>query len=182
MGRPDPAGANPSLSRCESDTKKNTTPTPTPETHKKNKTKKKQVFEGHSHYVMQVALNPKDPSTFATASLDRTVKVWSLGQVRKEEREKKRKRSQKRKPKTKRDETPTEKRRKNSTSPPQPTRHKTPQPKTTAQRQPDARGARQGRQRRRLLPGGGQALSCERGGRPHGARLGLHDQGVRAGE
>lgn len=39
-----------------------------------------QVFEGHSHYVMQVALNPKDPSTFATASLDRTVKVWSLGQ------------------------------------------------------------------------------------------------------
>jgi WD40 repeat protein len=44
---------------------------------------KTQVFEGHSHYVMQVALNPKDPSTFATASLDRTVKVWSLGQVRK---------------------------------------------------------------------------------------------------
>jgi WD40 repeat protein len=39
-----------------------------------------QVFEGHSHYVMQIALNPKDPSTFATASLDRTVKVWSLGQ------------------------------------------------------------------------------------------------------
>jgi coatomer subunit beta' len=39
-----------------------------------------QVFEGHSHYVMQCTLNPKDPSTFATASLDRTVKVWSLGQ------------------------------------------------------------------------------------------------------
>jgi coatomer subunit beta' len=37
------------------------------------------VFEGHSHYVMALAVNPKDPNTFATASLDRTVKVWSLG-------------------------------------------------------------------------------------------------------
>ena len=33
------------------------------------------MFEGHSHYVMQVALNPKDTNTFASASLDRTVKV-----------------------------------------------------------------------------------------------------------
>lgn len=32
-------------------------------------------FEGHSHYVMQVAFNPKDPSTFASASLDGTLKV-----------------------------------------------------------------------------------------------------------
>lgn len=39
-----------------------------------------QVFEGHSHYVMQVVCNPKDTNTFATASLDRTVKVWSIGQ------------------------------------------------------------------------------------------------------
>ena len=38
-----------------------------------------QIFEGHSHYVMQVAFNPKDTNTFASASLDRTVKVWSLG-------------------------------------------------------------------------------------------------------
>ena len=38
-----------------------------------------QVFEGHSHYVMQVAFNPKDTNTFASASLDRTIKVWSLG-------------------------------------------------------------------------------------------------------
>jgi coatomer subunit beta' len=38
-----------------------------------------QVFEGHSHYVMQVVFNPKDTNTFASASLDRTVKVWSLG-------------------------------------------------------------------------------------------------------
>ena len=38
-----------------------------------------QVFEGHSHYVMQLCFNPKDTNTFASASLDRTVKVWSLG-------------------------------------------------------------------------------------------------------
>uniref|UniRef100_A0A0D9YP38 Beta'-coat protein n=1 Tax=Oryza glumipatula TaxID=40148 RepID=A0A0D9YP38_9ORYZ len=38
-----------------------------------------QIFEGHSHYVMQVTFNPKDTNTFASASLDRTVKVWSLG-------------------------------------------------------------------------------------------------------
>ena len=40
-----------------------------------------QVFEGHSHYVMAVAWNPKDTNTFASASLDRTLKVWSLGQA-----------------------------------------------------------------------------------------------------
>lgn len=34
-----------------------------------------QVFEGHSHYVMQIVINPKDNNTFASASLDRTVKV-----------------------------------------------------------------------------------------------------------
>ena len=38
-----------------------------------------QVFEGHSH-VMQAAFNPKDTNTFASASLDRTIKVWSVGQ------------------------------------------------------------------------------------------------------
>ena len=37
-----------------------------------------QVFEGHSHYVMQVVFNPKDTNTFASASLDRTVKVRDL--------------------------------------------------------------------------------------------------------
>ncbi|RMZ54814.1 hypothetical protein APUTEX25_000331 [Auxenochlorella protothecoides] len=36
-----------------------------------------QVFEGHSHYVMHVVFNPKDPNTFASASLDRT--VWGIG-------------------------------------------------------------------------------------------------------
>ena len=38
-----------------------------------------QMFEGHGHYVMHVAFNPKDTNTFASASLDRTVKVWSIG-------------------------------------------------------------------------------------------------------
>lgn len=38
-----------------------------------------QVFEGHAHYVMQIVINPKDNNTFASASLDRTVKVWQLG-------------------------------------------------------------------------------------------------------
>ena len=38
-----------------------------------------QVFEGHTHYVMQIAINPKDNNQFASASLDKTVKVWNLG-------------------------------------------------------------------------------------------------------
>jgi len=38
-----------------------------------------QVFEAHTHYVMQVVFNPKDANTFASASLDHTVKVWSIG-------------------------------------------------------------------------------------------------------
>ncbi|OQV13837.1 Coatomer subunit beta' [Hypsibius exemplaris] len=38
-----------------------------------------QTFEGHTHYVMQVTFNPKDNNTFASASLDRTIKVWQLG-------------------------------------------------------------------------------------------------------
>ncbi|XP_061993600.1 coatomer subunit beta'-3-like [Rosa rugosa] len=37
-----------------------------------------QIFEGHSHYVMQVTFNPKDTNTFASASLDHTVKIWNL--------------------------------------------------------------------------------------------------------
>ncbi|CDZ98718.1 coatomer beta subunit [Phaffia rhodozyma] len=38
-----------------------------------------QVFEGHTHYIMALAVNPKDSNTFASACLDHTVKVWSLG-------------------------------------------------------------------------------------------------------
>lgn len=38
-----------------------------------------QLFEGHAHYVMMVKFNPKDTNTFASASLDRSIKVWGLG-------------------------------------------------------------------------------------------------------
>ncbi len=39
-----------------------------------------QVFDGyHAHYVMMVKFNPKDTNTFASASLDRTIRVWGLG-------------------------------------------------------------------------------------------------------
>lgn len=38
-----------------------------------------QTFEGHVNYIMSLAFNPKDPNTFASACLDRTVKIWSLG-------------------------------------------------------------------------------------------------------
>ncbi|ONH89506.1 hypothetical protein PRUPE_I003100 [Prunus persica] len=38
-----------------------------------------QILEGHSHYVMQVAFNPKDTNTFASASLDGTIKIWNIG-------------------------------------------------------------------------------------------------------
>jgi coatomer subunit beta' len=37
------------------------------------------VFEGHSHYVMGVAFEPKNANIFASASLDCSVKVWDLG-------------------------------------------------------------------------------------------------------
>lgn len=36
------------------------------------------VFEGHVHYVMMVKINPRDTNTFASASLDRTIRVWGL--------------------------------------------------------------------------------------------------------
>ncbi|TIB10874.1 hypothetical protein E3P92_03069 [Wallemia ichthyophaga] len=39
------------------------------------------IFEGHTHYIMNIVFNPKDTNTFASACLDRTVKVWSLGAV-----------------------------------------------------------------------------------------------------
>ena len=37
-----------------------------------------QTFEGHVHYVMMVRINPRDTNTFASASLDRSIKVWGL--------------------------------------------------------------------------------------------------------
>ncbi|XP_065191784.1 coatomer subunit beta'-like [Sycon ciliatum] len=39
-----------------------------------------QVFEGHTHFVMQVVFNPKENNIFASASLDCKIKVWQIGQ------------------------------------------------------------------------------------------------------
>jgi len=36
-------------------------------------------FEGHAHYVMMCQWNPKDTHIFASASLDRTIKIWGVG-------------------------------------------------------------------------------------------------------
>lgn len=37
-----------------------------------------QTYEGHTHYVMMIKINPRDTNVFASASLDRTIKVWGL--------------------------------------------------------------------------------------------------------
>lgn len=37
------------------------------------------TFLDHDHYVMQVVINPKDPNMFASASLDKTIKIWTVG-------------------------------------------------------------------------------------------------------
>lgn len=37
-----------------------------------------QTFKGHNSYVLGLAINPKDPTQFASGSMDRTVKVWSM--------------------------------------------------------------------------------------------------------
>ncbi|GJZ96214.1 coatomer subunit beta'-3-like protein, partial [Tanacetum coccineum] len=39
------------------------------------------TFEGHEHYVMQVAFNPRDTNAFASVSLDSTIKFWDLGSL-----------------------------------------------------------------------------------------------------
>jgi coatomer subunit beta' len=35
-------------------------------------------YEDHEHYVMQLCVNPKDTNQFASASLDRSIKVWTI--------------------------------------------------------------------------------------------------------
>ncbi|KRW99243.1 WD40-repeat-containing domain [Pseudocohnilembus persalinus] len=35
-------------------------------------------LDDHIHYVMDIAINPRDLNQFCTASLDRTIKVWTL--------------------------------------------------------------------------------------------------------
>jgi len=39
------------------------------------------IFEGHTHYVMQIEINPKESNTFASASLDRSICIWGLQSV-----------------------------------------------------------------------------------------------------
>lgn len=36
------------------------------------------TFNDHEHYVMQLCINPKDTNMFASASLDRTIKIWAV--------------------------------------------------------------------------------------------------------
>ncbi|OHT09924.1 Coatomer subunit beta'-3 [Tritrichomonas foetus] len=43
-----------------------------------NKIVLERTYDGHQHFIMDIKLNPKDPSTFATASLDTTIKFWGL--------------------------------------------------------------------------------------------------------
>eukprot|EP01053_Blabericola_migrator_P000348 Blabericola_migrator_1__347@NODE_1088_length_5485_cov_101_249354_g746_i0_p1_GENE_NODE_1088_length_5485_cov_101_249354_g746_i0NODE_1088_length_5485_cov_101_249354_g746_i0_p1_ORF_typecomplete_len887_score139_45Coatomer_WDAD/PF04053_14/23Coatomer_WDAD/PF04053_14/2_8e03Coatomer_WDAD/PF04053_14/1_2e121WD40/PF00400_32/9_5e02WD40/PF00400_32/3_5WD40/PF00400_32/5_6e06WD40/PF00400_32/1_1e06WD40/PF00400_32/4_5e10WD40/PF00400_32/1_3e08WD40/PF00400_32/43WD40/PF00400_32/3_6e02WD40/PF00400_32/1_5e03ANAPC4_WD40 len=42
-----------------------------------NNWQKVQSFENHAHYVMMVKWSPRDAQLFASASLDRTIKIWS---------------------------------------------------------------------------------------------------------
>ncbi|KAF8121048.1 coatomer WD associated region-domain-containing protein [Boletus edulis] len=35
-------------------------------------------IQGHTHYIMNIAFNPKDANTFVSPCLDRSVKMWSL--------------------------------------------------------------------------------------------------------
>ncbi|ORZ33589.1 coatomer WD associated region-domain-containing protein [Catenaria anguillulae PL171] len=36
------------------------------------------TFEGHTHFIFAIAFNPKDSNTFASGSLDCTIKVWNI--------------------------------------------------------------------------------------------------------
>ncbi|KAG5495285.1 hypothetical protein JKF63_02352 [Porcisia hertigi] len=36
------------------------------------------TYDGHQHFCMAIAFNPKDSSTFASASMDCTIKVWRI--------------------------------------------------------------------------------------------------------
>ncbi len=37
------------------------------------------TYDDHEHYIMDMSLNPKDLNTFASASLDKTIKIWAIG-------------------------------------------------------------------------------------------------------
>ena len=36
------------------------------------------TYDDHEHYVMQLCINPKDTNMFASASLDRSIKIWTI--------------------------------------------------------------------------------------------------------
>ena len=36
------------------------------------------TYSGHEHYVMQLCINPKDTTMFASASLDKSIKIWTI--------------------------------------------------------------------------------------------------------
>ncbi|EGR29436.1 hypothetical protein IMG5_155860 [Ichthyophthirius multifiliis] len=36
------------------------------------------TFEGHQHYVMMLNFNPRDSNIFASASIDKSIKVWNI--------------------------------------------------------------------------------------------------------
>ncbi|EFP02447.1 hypothetical protein CRE_01096 [Caenorhabditis remanei] len=46
----------------------------------KNEWRLEQQFDGHEHYVMQMAINPYDTDVLISASLDKTLKIWKLGE------------------------------------------------------------------------------------------------------
>ena len=37
------------------------------------------TFQDHEHYIMQLAINTKDPNMFASGSLDKKIKIWTVG-------------------------------------------------------------------------------------------------------
>ena len=43
-----------------------------------NKWQEVNSFDDHEHYIMDLAFNPKDQQTFASASLDKTIKIWAV--------------------------------------------------------------------------------------------------------
>lgn len=45
-----------------------------------NEWRMEQEFQEHAHYIMQIAVNPEDPEMFVSGSLDKTLKVWKLGE------------------------------------------------------------------------------------------------------
>jgi len=43
-----------------------------------NNWKEINTYDDHEHYIMDMSLNPKDTNTFASASLDKTIKIWHI--------------------------------------------------------------------------------------------------------